>query len=108
MTPSLSSVPWSRAGAAEGTACGVVVLLRAVFCSSLALPAALVSAQPRGAAMLWMLWWHPQVPVNTRDIPSAGLLSAQLGNACIKSILTPSVFTFPCPNSSDAAWSLLL
>lgn len=40
--------------------------------------------------LLWMLWWQPQVPVTTRDIPNAGLLSAQLGNACIKSILTPS------------------
>lgn len=58
--------------------------------------------------MLWMLWWHPQVPVTTRDVPNAGLLSAQLGNACTKSSLTPSVFTFPCPSSSDAAQSLLL
>lgn len=58
--------------------------------------------------MLWTLWWHPQVPVTTRNTPKAGLLSAQLGNAYTKSIFTPSFFTFPCPNSSDAAWSLLL
>lgn len=76
--------------------------LRAVFCSPF------LSTQPQGTAMLWTMWWHPQVAVTTRGTPSAGLLSAQLGNACTKSSPTPSVFTFPCPNSSDTARSLLL
>lgn len=107
VTSSLSSVPWSLAGAIAGTTRGVVVF-EGCFLLLPALPAPFVSAQPQGTAMLWTLWWHPQVPVTTRNIPKSGLLSAQLGNAYTKSILIPSVFTFPCPNSSDAAWSLLL
>lgn len=68
--------------------------LRAVCCSPL--PCQPHLCLHEGTVMLWTLWWHPQIPVWTADIPNA-----QLGNACTKSTLTPWFLTFPCPNSSQ-------